>query len=161
MTDIDDRDGNDPLLRSLRALQRPIAPANDLWPLIATRIATGQAPVARVPRRLRLAPMALVASLVIAVLMVHQLTHRSHGVQDQLIAEEAQGMTREYAGAMRVLTASAPNRTADTAELQVLDRSAAQIRNALRRDPDARFLLDRLQHTYALRLALTQRAAMS
>jgi len=42
-----------------------------------------------------------------------------------------------------------------------LDRSAAQIRSALAKDPDARFLLDRLRHTYAMRLALTQRAALT
>ena len=43
---------------------------------------------------------------------------------------------------------------------KVLDRSAAQIRTALARDPDARFLLDRLQRTYTRRLALTQRLAL-
>jgi hypothetical protein len=42
-----------------------------------------------------------------------------------------------------------------------LDRSAAQIRGALAKDPDARFLLERLRHTYAMRLALTQRAALT
>jgi hypothetical protein len=50
---------------------------------------------------------------------------------------------------------------AGAADLRELDRSEAQIRGALLRDPNARFLLDRLQHTYALRLALTQREAMS
>ena len=43
------------------------------------------------------------------------------------------------------------------AALRELDRSAATIRAALTRDPDARFLLDRLQDTYRRRLSLTQR----
>ena len=71
-------------------------------------------------------------------------------------------MTREYDAALREVEASAP-RSATTSQptLRELDRSAAQIRTALARDPDARFLLERLRHTYSLRLALTQRAAMS
>jgi hypothetical protein len=99
---------------------------------------------------------------VIALLLLWQhgaLAPRSPN--DRLIASEAQAMTREYQGALRVITASAPQQPFESADLRELDRSAAQIRSALARDPDARFLLDRLQHTYALRLALTQRAAMS
>ena len=58
--------------------------------------------------------------------------------------------------------ASAPEATAtQQPALHELDRSAAQIRTALARDPDARFLLERLRRTYSLRLALTQRAALS
>jgi hypothetical protein len=45
--------------------------------------------------------------------------------------------------------------------LRELDHSARQIRTALERDPDARFLLDRLRKTYTLRLELTQRADLS
>ena len=71
-------------------------------------------------------------------------------------------MTREYNAALREVEASAPRSTTTSQlALRELDRSAAQIRTALARDPDARFLLERLRHTYSLRLALTQRAAMS
>jgi hypothetical protein len=45
--------------------------------------------------------------------------------------------------------------------LRELDRSARQIRTALARDPEARFLLERLRRTYSLRLELTQRAALA
>ena len=38
--------------------------------------------------------------------------------------------------------------------------NARLVRTALTRDPDARFLLDRLRHTYERRLALTQRIAL-
>jgi len=39
-----------------------------------------------------------------------------------------------------------------------LDRSAAEIREALRRDPGSRLLLQRLRDTYTRRLALSRRA---
>ena len=75
---------------------------------------------------------------------------------------EARAMTREYDAALREVEASAPEATAtQQPALHELDRSAAQIRTALARDPDARFLLERLRRTYSLRLALTQRAALS
>ena len=70
-------------------------------------------------------------------------------------------MTREYRGALQVIAASAPSSVEADPALRELDRSAAQIRSALAKDPDARFLLDRLRHTYAMRLALTQRAALT
>ena len=41
--------------------------------------------------------------------------------------------------------------------LEELDRSALQIRDALDAAPGARYLLDRLRHTYTLRLELTRR----
>jgi hypothetical protein len=75
---------------------------------------------------------------------------------------EARAMTREYNAALREVEASAPEASAtQQPALHELDRSAAQIRTALARDPDARFLLERLRRTYSLRLALTQRAALS
>jgi hypothetical protein len=153
------------LRAGLRGLRIDTPPARDLWPDIAARIA--EPPRATTPRPTglaasRMAPWALAASVVIAVLLLWQhgaLAPRSPS--DRLIAREAQAMTREYQGALRVITASVPDRRVESADLRELDRSAAQIRGALLRDPNARFLLDRLQHTYALRLALTQREAMS
>lgn len=145
----------------LRALRIDTPPARDLWPDIASRIAAP--PRARTTRRTSLlAPWSLAASVLLAAWLLWQ-----HGAMaprspnDRLIQREAQAMTQEYQGALRVITASAPGQPFESADVRELDRSAAQIRNALQRDPNARFLLDRLQHTYALRLALTQRAAMS
>jgi hypothetical protein len=167
MTDTrDDTTGwaDDALRGRLRALRTDRPPAGDLWPGIAARI--GQAPDALPARRDRwrttMAPWAIAASVVLAVFLAWQHDAMSpRGGSDELIAREARGMTREYRGALQVITASAPGDVVDNPALRELDRSAAQIRAALVRDPDARFLLERLQHTYALRLALTQRAVMS
>ena len=59
-------------------------------------------------------------------------------------------MTREYQAALRELDSATTDRPATNKAapaLRELDRSAAQIRTAMTRDPDARFLLERLQHT--------------
>jgi hypothetical protein len=162
LNDIDDSAWDtDPLRDRLRALRSDRMPVHDLWPRIAARMVAPAMTPARTPRA-RLAPWALAASLLLAVLLAwqhHATVPRAAG--DRLIASEADAMTREYAGALRVITASAPLDDAAIPGVRDLDRSAAQIRSALARDPGSRFLLDRLQHTYTTRLALTQRAAMS
>jgi len=149
----------------LRGLRIDTLPGRDLWPDIAARIA--EPPLVGKQRPAwyassAMAPWALAASVVIAVMLLWQHDAMApRTTNDRLIEREAQAMTREYQGALRVITASAPDQRVDSPDLRELDRSAAQIRSALQRDPDARFLLDRLQHTYSLRLALTQRVAMS
>ena len=153
---------------ALRDLRRDIAPGRDLWPQIAARIATG-APVMDARRTTRwsprrFAPLALAASLLLAVgIAWHWQPPQSPSQPTaKLMQAEARAMTREYNAALREVEASAPEATAtQQPALRELDRSAAQIRTALARDPDARFLLERLRHTYSLRLALTQRAALS
>jgi hypothetical protein len=159
---------NDPrdeaMLQQLRALRRDQPPGRDLWPDIAVRIAAdpsaGRTASAR--HRVRsIAPWALAASVVLAVLLGWQHTPVQRGhAGTPLVASEARALTREYEAALRVITASAPADSIDSPALRDLDRSSAQIRQALARDPDARFLLDRLQHTYTRRLALTERAAL-
>jgi hypothetical protein len=76
-----------------------------------------------------------------------------------LVQQEADAMTRDYDAAMRRMQASAPAANDDPA-MRELDRSAELIRNALQRDPDADFLLQRLRHTYEKRLALAQRTQL-
>lgn len=49
----------------------------------------------------------------------------------------------------------------DDSGLRELDRGADQVRAALRKDPDARYLLQRLQSLYARRLDLAQRLAIT
>jgi len=155
----------------LRALRRDVPPATDLWPSIAQRIAaTPQAPAKPVASPLRrLAPLAAAASLALVMVIAWQMRpgpapSRAVAATDpngQLIAKEADAMTREYQAALKVINASTGTTAPPTLrELQVLDRSAAQIRTALTRSPDARFLLDRLQHTYTRRLEITQRIAI-
>ena len=150
---------------SLRGLCRDEPPQLDLWPGIARRLATvrRQAPTPPQAWR-RFAPLAMAASLALAVGLVWQLrpasvtTGSAQGAQ--LISAEADAMTREYQAALQEFARSAPA-TTDTPALHELDRSAAQIRTAMARDPGARFLLDRLQDTYARRLALTQRLTLT
>ena len=157
----------DNLRWALRGLRRDDPPANDLWPGIAARLQAAATPVAlavaRNRRRNRFVPaVALAASVALAVGLSWQQRTAVDPVAEPgvaLISAEADAMTLEYQAALRELQDAAPPRA--TPALQELDRSAAQIRTALTRDPEARFLLDRLQHTYARRLELTQRLALS
>lgn len=161
------------LLMQLRGLRTEQPPGIDLWPGIAARIV--QAPqgeagnvvplAARKSQARRLAPYALAASLVLAVGVAWQLrpdfATPAADAPGGLIERQAQAMTREYEGALRELQAAGTVAAPAGAALQQLDRSAAQIRTALARDPDARFLLDQLRRTYEKRLELTQRATLS
>ncbi|MGJ4731188.1 hypothetical protein ACQYWP_18140, partial [Luteimonas sp. SDU101] len=70
----------------------------------------------------------------------------------------ADAMTREYRGALREVPAPRPA-TPGYRSLLELDASAAAVREALAQDPDAIFLLQRLQHIHARRLALTRQLA--
>ena len=160
--DHDDAPVDASLRLQLRGLRRDIAPAADLWPDIAARIAQPRAPVAaaRLPR---LAPWALAASLVLAVGVAWKMqpppapVDGVPSVEARLLAGEADAMTREYHAALQEVEASRPPGPAAMPALEELDRSALQIRDALDEAPGARYLLDRLRHTYTLRLELTRR----
>jgi hypothetical protein len=167
-------DGDADLLMQLRGLRGEQLPARDLWPGIAARIAQAshQAPDAartvvplRPGRARRLAPFALAASLVLAVGVAWQLRPGlglpPADAGGAMLERQAQALTREYEGALRELQAAGAPVAPAGAALQELDRSAQQIRTALARDPDARFLLDQLRRTYDKRLELTQRATSS
>ena len=70
---------------------------------------------------------------------------------------QADALTIEYAAALGQLgTRQAPPALAPS--LRELDSSAQTIREAMRQDPQAEFLLGQLQRTYARRLRLTQLA---
>jgi hypothetical protein len=168
--DIDKQDSHlpDALRWELRALRTDLAPAADLWPGIASRIAaTPQVASAPVRKSWRpLIPLATAASLALALGIAWQVRPvtpdvpaPAPGVHGRIIAVEAEAMTREYQAALKEIDAYTPPPAKGDAQLKVLDRSAAQIRTALARDPDARFLLGRLQRTYTRRLELTQRLA--
>lgn len=161
---------DDRLLWQLRGLRRDAVPTSDLWPGIQARIsgASGAMVRAASPTRsrrnpARFAPWALAASLVLVVGVAWQQRPPTAPPVDpsgRLIQREAVAMTREYDAALRELVASGAARS-DTEALRQLDQGAAQIRTALERDPDARFLLDRLRTTYEKRLALTQRGRLT
>lgn len=174
----------DALRWQLRGLRHDVAPQRDLWPGIAERISAqaGQAAppdVVVLPSRnnsKRYAWLAMAASITLAVGIGWQLRPSSPiestapsiaqtlphpgNPTAALIAREANAMTWEYKAALREIDAhNTP--VADARALRQIDRSAALVRSALTQDPDARFLLDRLQKLYAQRLALTQRLALS
>jgi hypothetical protein len=161
----------DALRWELRALRRDAEPATDLWPAIAQRLANAPqhaaTPAAPKVRR-HYMPFAVAASLALAMGFAWQLRPvpspgigAANDAQARLITREADAMTLEYQAAIREFTAT---RTAPTTrvapELEMLDRSAAQIRTAITRAPESRFLLDSLQRTYTRRLELTQRLAL-
>ena len=162
--DMPDEGMPDSLRWSLRALRRETQPQHDLWPAIAQRLAATPQ-VAGAPSRStlqRFAPLATAAVLALAVGLVWQMRPAQQATPDPaaaLLAQEADAMTREYQAALHELDGNASSNAAPA--LRELDRSAAQIRTAMTRDPDARFLLERLQRTYARRLALTQRMALT
>lgn len=157
----------------LRGLRREHEPTRDLWPGIAARLGAPATAPRSGNNASRYAPWALAASLVLSVGIAWRMqpppapapgTPTSAAPGSLSMDREADAMTREYHAALRELQASAPGRSAASPEqpvLRDLDQSARQIRTALARDPDARFLIERLRRTYSLRLELTQRASMS
>ena len=160
MTSHDSIPPSDEALRwQLRALRQDMPPTRDLWPGIAARLATSprhQAPAR--PRR-PWTPFALAASVLLAVTVTWQLQQAPTG--DPLIQREAAALTRDYAGALAQLDRRGPAPPEIVPALHTLDESAAQIRRAIATEPNAHFLLDQLRRTYARRLELTQRAAMT
>lgn len=158
MTHHDPDLSEDTLRWQLRALRQDVPPARDLWPDLAERLARTPQQPAMQPVRRRVTPFALAASVLLAVTVTWHLQQAPQG--DALIQREAASLTRDYTGALAQLQqAKAPDEIAPA--LLALDESAAQIRHAIATDPDAHFLLDQLRRTYARRLALTQRVAMT
>jgi hypothetical protein len=154
----------DALRWQLRALRQDAAPADDLWPGIAARLAPQAAPVRPLAHRW-LRPVALAASLALAVGSVGWFARTSNTgspeasgtEQTTLVQREADGLTRQYQAALQEMQTPIPASLQPTVE--ALDRDVATIRAALERDPDSVRLLDQLRRTYAHRLALAQRVA--
>jgi hypothetical protein len=168
------------LLRRLRQLPREREPGRDLWQGIQARIE----PAATQPRRNRalFTGLALAASLAAVALFVTRLapapgedvpamaaagsdagaapsSAREVPTSPGLLRGDADALTLEYRLALEPFAAAAlpqPLRAA----AQELDASAAELRLALRAQPDAPYLLERLRHTYDQRLKLAQRAAL-
>ena len=157
--DSDKHDLDERLRWQLRALRTDAPPTNDLWPGIAARL---EAPQSRTPHRRGFAWLAAAAAVVMAFgigWQLRPLAHTPTTAGESLVQQEAAAMTHDYDAAMRRMQASASAANNDPV-LHELDRSASLIRDALQRDPHARFLLQRLRHTYEKRLALTQRALL-
>jgi hypothetical protein len=136
------------LRRRLRQLPREREPTRELWHGIEARL--GAAPA---PRRPALRPWILAGFAAVAA-PVPATTGPS-----TLVRREADALTIEYRVAIGAFAdASLP--PALQAAATELDASAQQLRTALREQPDAPYLLDRLRRTYDQRLKLTQRAVL-
>lgn len=155
------------LRRRLRALSREREPANDLWPTIAERI--GRTP-ARRSRWLLTTVSLMAASLVLALGLIHNfaaVAPAGNGIgpaeaerwQSQLVRREADAISVEYQRASAPLL-SEPLPDAIRGAVVELDDSSARIREALRSQPDATYLLERLRRTQERRLHLLQRVAL-
>jgi hypothetical protein len=140
----------------LRQLPREIDPPRDLWPGIADRLQRPAAP----RRRPWFAALAVAASLCVAAGLAWQLRQPGGPAPDfraELVQREAEALTREYQAALDQFQ-GAPMPEPLVPALATLDRSAADIREAIASDPEAVFLLDQLRRTYSRRLSLTQQA---
>lgn len=165
------------LRMQLRALRTPEPPSRELWPDIATRIASqpqaGATTVARRRRARLLQALSAAAVLALALGLGWQLRPGGHDPTPGSVPAHASGqpaapeaplvvvadaMTREYQGALREVPAPRPSAPGYRSLLE-LDASAAAVRDALAQDPDAVFLLQRLQDIHARRLALTRQLA--
>ena len=155
----------------LRGLRRDALPERELWPDLASRLSAQarETPLVAEPSRNRRALPALAAAAVLVLAAgIGWLQRPGAGTTAapepnalagaSPLVVEADAMAREYQGALREIAAMFP--TADEhAALSQLDASAGAVREALAQDPDAHFLLQRLQRIYAQRLSLTQRLA--
>lgn len=155
--------GDAQLRLALRALQREVAPARDLWPGIASRLA---AQPARPVSGWRTWPWALAASLLLMLGLAGQPgPHHARPVAvpsppDAAVAAlppQAQLLTRHYQAALRELEPHAAPANWQPG-LQALDQGAQQVREALRKNPDSPLLLGQLRQIYARKLALSRRA---
>lgn len=167
------------LLRRLRQLPREREPTRDLWTGIESRLGgvstSNQTPRARARAWGGWAwtGLAAAASLALAIglasgpdpLLAPVLTSNPPGSKPSraatdLVRREAEALTLEYRLALEPFATAAlpPELRAAAFEL---DDGARQLRRALREQPDALYLLDRLRRTYDQRLKLTQRAMLS
>lgn len=169
MSDTHDHDLPAALRMQLRALRTPQPPQRELWPDIAARLAAQPPRSAAPPPHRRLLPaLAVAATLAVALGLGWQLRPTGPAAIDAgttapiptgapLLAI-ADAMGREYRGALREMPAPKPSSPA-YASLLELDASAAAVEDALAQNPDSLFLLQRLQHVHARRLALTRQLA--
>lgn len=143
----------DALRWQLHALRQDMPPARDLWPGIAPRLAPQNVP--KPPLRTPWLALAASLLLVVGIAGIGQ-GHLREGDAAQAALVEARRLSTDYREAIDALPAARSPTLAPA--FDELDRSAAQIRRALARDPDSRLLLEQLRRTYALRLELSQRA---
>lgn len=145
------------LRRDLRNLREPHQPSHDLWPQIALRISAESIPVAVVIRRRRYWPLAIAASLLMAVCVgVFSLSQQDQ--RDPLASQDHPASrnldVREQIQRAREMAASADPRLV-SAEV-VLDSASSELNNALAQQPEAVFLVGLINRTHAQRRKLAR-----
>ncbi len=177
------------LRRRLRQLPSEREPTRDLWIGIESRLGDISMST-RAPRTRARAwagwawtGLAAVASLVLAIGVAlrpasitapapttsqtysnqatsNQATSKRARGANETVRREAEAITLEYRLALEPFAAAELPHELQGAAVE-LDASAQQLRRALREQPDALYLLDRLRRTYDQRLKLSQRAMLS
>ena len=171
----DDSPRNDELelRRGLRQLPRERQPSRDLWAGIEARLQPGTSARRPLHARRWIAGLAAAASLALAIgvllrpdgasLPTSPLAEAPRATMaskpTMLLRREADALTIEYEVALAAFAAAPLSPDMQAAAIE-LDVSAAQLRTALRAQPEATYLLDRLRRTYDQRLKLTQRAVL-
>ena len=157
---IDDRNATpagelpDALRWQLRAMRQDELPSRDLWSTLEPRLAPRAAD--RKPARTPWLAMAASLLLVVGIAGIWR-GQQGEGDSAQLALVESRHLSTDYRRALEALPADARRSGALAPGLQELDRSAAEIRRALARDPDSRLLLEQLRRTYTRRIELSQR----
>lgn len=156
--------GDAELRMALRGLRREITPERDLWPGIEARLLPQRQMVAHRPARVW--PLASAASMLLALGLAWQSDPQGarpvavSGQAVTVLPQEAEALTEHYQAALRELDMRATPASWQPG-LEALDRSAMQVREALRQSPDSALLLEQLRQIYARRIALSRRAVFA
>ncbi len=157
------------LRRRLADLRQEREPGHDLWPAIERAIAVAPAARGRHPGRWpHWHGWAMAASLALAALLLwpQQAEQELPPVASALprspahiaIERQADALSIEYRVALAQL-AGGPLPDELRPALRELRDSEAQIREALRQNPESTYLLSQLRRTYEQQLRLSQRVA--
>ena len=145
--------------RQLRAMNAPRAPERDLWPAIATRIASSPAESVR-PARRRWIPLAAAAGTVLAMAgsMIVFLALRQHAaspsdMDDYAMTHRIERISPSQAREEALRSGQDPRLAGANI---VLDAAYSELQQALEQHPDAVFLVSLLNRTNAQRMKLEQ-----
>jgi hypothetical protein len=162
------------LRRALRDMRREREPRRELWPGIAAAIATGG--TARgTARRPAWLPLAMAASIVAALVLLWPATvdqrpgeivaeapaepSPAPGIEARALLRQADSMSVEFRVVLAQL-ADAPLPPELRAIARELRDSEQLLREALRQQPESRYLLGQLRRNYEQQLRLSQLAAL-
>ena len=146
--------------RKLRAMNAPRLPERDLWPSIASRIASGEA-TPRASRRGWI-PLAAAAGTVLAIAgslvlyTLHDRTSASIESNDYATATHIERITPREAREEALRTGQDPRLASANI---VIDAAHSELQQALEQHPDAVFLVSLLNRTNAQRMKIEQLGA--